>query len=587
MVESINVSQLSVFERIAELEARYALFAQWAEGRRVLDMSGASCRTLMMLAEAGADEMTAIVNDPAAVEAELSALGVEGVEVVKPEGPPTAFAEASFDLIVCHDLPELLKATPAWQDELRRILAVDGYLVVSLANPKGRFLSELAGQRFQAQSSYEDLYKLLKPTFGKAAIFGQSPVVASLFFDFEADEEEMGMSFDRALLTDEGEEPGWYVLVFAQEPPHLTDLSIVQLPYDQVLKSLRSLPPAQAKEEGERAAGRADETVREAAPALAELEAARRQNADLNAEVQKLRSLSDQLQKERTEYQARQAEAKAAESKAEAKAAELIAEAKAAELKAEASANERVRDAQETAQTLLRQAQADFEGKLKEMEAATQTRVLDLEQHAKVLAEALAQADEKAKATQAAPAAASQEELEKERTIARAANERAAALEVEATRFQKDRVSLETQIRDLLDEVGQLREQKERSAGEISRLASELGAREQAVHVASAELQTLRQSATNADNEVNRLREELARLKMKIINTESEREAMAAELNSLRSGLEKQESAALRSSEPSEPVASGGQVTHDAVGRQIETTLEDIEDLLATTGPRR
>ena len=43
----------------------------------------------------------------------------------------------------------------------------------------------------------------LADTFGEATLFGQSPVVASMFYDFESADEDPTLVLDRSLLEEE------------------------------------------------------------------------------------------------------------------------------------------------------------------------------------------------------------------------------------------------------------------------------------------------------------------------------------------------------------------------------------------------
>ncbi len=220
-----------------ELHARYVLLSQWAAERRVLDIGG-DAKSLLLLAESGVGELSSMSVEPEVLTAALAQAGVEGVEVAPLGVPPFPYADAAFDLIICHDLPEWLKQPEPWADELRRILDPAGYLVVAVPNPTGHSLSELCGMPLASSFTYEQVFKKLSQRFGQLTLFGQSPVVGHLFFDFESDVDEPGLAFDRTLLPDEGEAPAWYVLLFGPEKQRRDDLTIVQLPFATLAESL-------------------------------------------------------------------------------------------------------------------------------------------------------------------------------------------------------------------------------------------------------------------------------------------------------------------------------------------------------------
>ncbi len=271
-----------------ELQARYVMLTGLAEDRRILDLA-AEARGLLLLAEAGAAELTGAADDPERLRRELADAGVEGVDVVPRPGLPLPFADAAFDLVLFPDLAAALLDDETWLTELRRILAADGYLVLALANPNGRRLSDLVGATFAAPLTYEEAFARLSPTFGSLTVFAQSPLVANLFYDLESSEEDPGLVFDRSLLDEDTDEAGWYLLVFGPTQIHRDDLAIVQVPYAPVLQAVRGQPVEQAL-------------------AVASVEADQRAEAELRAEKEELAarvlSLQDELVRRQREVRA-------------------------------------------------------------------------------------------------------------------------------------------------------------------------------------------------------------------------------------------------------------------------------------------
>ena len=161
-----------------EIQARYALLAPLSEGRRVLDF-GSDAQSLLVLAEAGATEITAVSDAPDDVRASLEQAGVEGVDVLSAT-LPLPFADASFELVMCHDLGERMHGDPGWLPELRRVLVPEGYLVVALPNPEGVCLSDLLGERFDAALTYEQALAMLGDRFGHRKVTYVASLVSAL-----------------------------------------------------------------------------------------------------------------------------------------------------------------------------------------------------------------------------------------------------------------------------------------------------------------------------------------------------------------------------------------------------------------------
>ncbi|MBN1962710.1 MAG: methyltransferase domain-containing protein, partial [Deltaproteobacteria bacterium] len=221
---------------LLETEARYTLIASIAEGRKILDFGCLDARGLSILADAEAAEITVICDDPDSINQQLNTLGVEGVELLLETDDPLPFADQVFDIIICHDPEMRLQKDSERLQELRRILCPSGILIVAIANPNGQTLGDLWGEQHSPSSlTYEEGYARLAPLFGNVSAFGQSPMVASLFYDLNSQEEDPGLLFDRS-LADEEELPGWYLLFFGSEPIRRDDLNIVQLPLSELKK---------------------------------------------------------------------------------------------------------------------------------------------------------------------------------------------------------------------------------------------------------------------------------------------------------------------------------------------------------------
>jgi 2-polyprenyl-3-methyl-5-hydroxy-6-metoxy-1,4-benzoquinol methylase len=114
--------------------ARYAWATALASGRRVLDAGCGLGYGSAMLAEAGAESVAAV--DVAAEIIEVARDQADDrvtFEVADLRSLP--FADNAFDLVVCFEVIEHIDEQPAALDELRRVLAAGGVLVISSPNP--------------------------------------------------------------------------------------------------------------------------------------------------------------------------------------------------------------------------------------------------------------------------------------------------------------------------------------------------------------------------------------------------------------------------------------------------------------------
>ncbi|MGH9592419.1 MAG: class I SAM-dependent methyltransferase, partial [Bryobacteraceae bacterium] len=100
-------------------------------GKRLLTIGGGAANDLWHLASEAS-----ITNADYAVSG-LDAAGehgIRGVAVDLNANPALPFPDASFDVVVCKDILEHVLEPLALLEEARRVLAFDGYMVVSVPN---------------------------------------------------------------------------------------------------------------------------------------------------------------------------------------------------------------------------------------------------------------------------------------------------------------------------------------------------------------------------------------------------------------------------------------------------------------------
>ncbi len=120
----------------AERLARYALAAQLAGGRRVLDAGcGVGWGTGLLL-DGGASSATGLYLDTDA-DADADARGrVPGARFVRGDLVQLPFGPGSYDLVVCFEALAHTVDQEKALDELVRVLAPEGLLLVSSSNPR-------------------------------------------------------------------------------------------------------------------------------------------------------------------------------------------------------------------------------------------------------------------------------------------------------------------------------------------------------------------------------------------------------------------------------------------------------------------
>jgi 2-polyprenyl-3-methyl-5-hydroxy-6-metoxy-1,4-benzoquinol methylase len=119
----------------AEHVARYTLAASLAPGRRVLDAGCGVGYGADLIARAGAATVVGVDVAPEAIEAARQ--GVDGrVQLLVADLRALPFGDGAFDLAVCFEVIEHLAEQDLVLDEMRRVLAVNGLLIVSTPNPR-------------------------------------------------------------------------------------------------------------------------------------------------------------------------------------------------------------------------------------------------------------------------------------------------------------------------------------------------------------------------------------------------------------------------------------------------------------------
>jgi 2-polyprenyl-3-methyl-5-hydroxy-6-metoxy-1,4-benzoquinol methylase len=159
----------------AEHLGRYWWAAQFAKGRRVLDAGCGIGYGSNMLAEAGAAEVTGV--DVAEPVIEAARMGAASSVSFQPGDVAALDLPAdSFDLVVCFEVIEHVEDTDPVLDELARLLAPGGLLVISSPN-RDRYVPGNPHHRFEFTP--EELSAALGRRFGQVRLLRQHDWLAS------------------------------------------------------------------------------------------------------------------------------------------------------------------------------------------------------------------------------------------------------------------------------------------------------------------------------------------------------------------------------------------------------------------------
>jgi 2-polyprenyl-3-methyl-5-hydroxy-6-metoxy-1,4-benzoquinol methylase len=165
----------------AEHLCRYWWAGQLAHGKRVLDAGCGIGYGSNMLAEAGAAEVAGVdIAEPVIEVARQTA--APGVTFSVGDVAALEFASDSFDLVVCFEVIEHVEDADAVLDELRRVLAPDGLLVISSPN-RDRYVPGNPHHRYEFLP--EELTGALEGRFEQVRLVRQHDWLASAILEDE------------------------------------------------------------------------------------------------------------------------------------------------------------------------------------------------------------------------------------------------------------------------------------------------------------------------------------------------------------------------------------------------------------------
>jgi ubiquinone/menaquinone biosynthesis C-methylase UbiE len=164
----------------AEHLVRYRLAAELARSRRALDAACGEGYGTAMLAAAGASEAQGVDVDEATIAHAKQRYPAADFSVADLTTLP--FEDARFDLVVSFETIEHVPEPERALDELRRVLAEDGLLLISTPN-KHRYLVE--NEFHEREFTHEEFIELLSTRFPVVRLLLQHNWNASLILSEE------------------------------------------------------------------------------------------------------------------------------------------------------------------------------------------------------------------------------------------------------------------------------------------------------------------------------------------------------------------------------------------------------------------
>ena len=161
---------------------RYHFAARWAAGKRVLDVACGEGYGSALLARAGAAQVTGIdVAEQAIAHARAAYADLANARFAAGSCTQLPLADGSVDLAVSFETLEHIEGQERFLDELARVLAPDGVLILSCPNKLEYSDKRNYANEFHVRELYRDeLAALVGRRFPHLAWYGQRPTFFSI-----------------------------------------------------------------------------------------------------------------------------------------------------------------------------------------------------------------------------------------------------------------------------------------------------------------------------------------------------------------------------------------------------------------------
>jgi len=160
---------------------RYLFAARWASGRRVLDVACGEGYGSALLARSAAHVTGVDVSEQAVAHARAAYAAQQNLEFVAASCTRLPLPDAAFDVVVSFETIEHIEAQEAFLEEIARVLAPGGVLVLSCPNKVEYSDKRDYQNEFHVRELYrEELERLVARRFPEIAWHGQRPTFYSV-----------------------------------------------------------------------------------------------------------------------------------------------------------------------------------------------------------------------------------------------------------------------------------------------------------------------------------------------------------------------------------------------------------------------
>jgi SAM-dependent methyltransferase len=295
---------------LSEILPRISLIEDSIEGLRVLEHGVQDVGSLIHIERAGAERVAGTSGQTDVLD--RAKMSGRRIELINMDDGRLDFPSASFDVIMVNDLAGSAEANPDFFSELRRVLAPDGFCVLTF-DASGHSVAELVSPRQKRirEAQPRKMVDLVRGHFEQVQFLEQTPFVGVALLSEDADPMDVPVSLD-ASLAGIGPKASHILALCGPVAPVGDQRTLIELPFSaleaeasarfaQTSSEVQSLEHAlqktridlQAKEASLRSIGERLKPLKEAV--MAKLSATT-QTPDSELRVGKLREQIDEIQ---------------------------------------------------------------------------------------------------------------------------------------------------------------------------------------------------------------------------------------------------------------------------------------------------
>lgn len=213
---------------LGEFLPRYLLVESALAGRRVLEVGTDDPRSLLRLLDAGATRVIGTAPDAGAFD--RSRFGSHAVELFSMDRGRVDFPDDSFDAVLVTDLSRELAHNPRFLEEVRRVLAPSGFVLVGFAATGRSLVHLVSDDATYPELEPQRLESAVKDAFPDARFYVQSPFIGVTIHREGEDPAQLDVSLDPS-LSGPVARPSHVLAIGGAGAPHAQDRTLVELPF--------------------------------------------------------------------------------------------------------------------------------------------------------------------------------------------------------------------------------------------------------------------------------------------------------------------------------------------------------------------